>query len=172
MSWMRPGTEFSQFLRIFLAFFYAKSIQFKYKHSSETPNTRNCNWQGWAGVSRKNLRNWLNSAPYLIQGLSWVKGQHKIRHYQRHQQGHQGPVVQSIVSLTSSLSGQLVKFLWLYIQIHWNFFVEIMRKAFALQKLFTFFSTKNIGIFWDINIWNFNISLTNDVVSFEQPGPG
>ena len=24
---------------------------------------------------------------------------------------------------------------------------------------------------WDINIWNFNVSLTNDVVSFEQPGP-
>ena len=22
-----------------------------------------------------------------------------------------------------------------------------------------------------INIWNFNVSLTNDVVSFEQPGP-
>ena len=23
-----------------------------------------------------------------------------------------------------------------------------------------------------MNIWNFNVSLTNDVVSFEQPGPG
>ena len=24
----------------------------------------------------------------------------------------------------------------------------------------------------DINVWNFNETLTNDVVSFEQPGPG
>ena len=23
----------------------------------------------------------------------------------------------------------------------------------------------------DINVWNFNVSLTNDIVSFEQPGP-
>ena len=23
-----------------------------------------------------------------------------------------------------------------------------------------------------INVWDFNVSLTNDVVSFEQPGPG
>ena len=39
-----------------------------------------------------------------------------------------------------------------------------------MQKLLTFFfSTKNIGIFEIlrfVNVW-----LTNDVVSFEQPGP-
>ena len=42
--------------------------------------------------------------------------------------------------------------------------------AFALQKLLTFFRQK----YWrisDINVWNFNETLTNDVVSFEQPGP-
>ena len=42
-----------------------------------------------------------------------------------------------------------------------------MREAFALH----FFNKK----YWqisDINIWNFNETLTNDVVSFEQPGPG
>ena len=46
-----------------------------------------------------------------------------------------------------------------------------MREAFALQKLLTFFNKK----YWqiqDINVWNFNETLTNDVVSFEQPGPG
>ena len=46
-----------------------------------------------------------------------------------------------------------------------------MREAFAMQKLFTFFEEK----YWyisDINISNFNKTLTNDVVSFEQPGPG
>ena len=50
------------------------------------------------------------------------------------------------------------------------FFVEKMRGAFALQKLLTFFKKK----YWhisDINVWNFNEMLTNDIVSFEQPGP-
>ena len=45
-----------------------------------------------------------------------------------------------------------------------------MTEAFALQKLLTFFQQKYWHI-WDINIWNFNVSWTNDVVSFEQPGP-
>ena len=45
-----------------------------------------------------------------------------------------------------------------------------MREAFALQKLLKFFLQKC----WHIcgsNIGNFNETLTNDVVSFEQPGP-
>ena len=45
-----------------------------------------------------------------------------------------------------------------------------MREAFALQKLLHFFNKK----YWcsvDINVWNFNKMLTNDVVSFKQPGP-
>ena len=33
-----------------------------------------------------------------------------------------------------------------------------MRETFALH-------------IWDINVWNFNVSLTNDVASFEQLGP-
>ena len=44
-------------------------------------------------------------------------------------------------------------------------------RIFALQKLLTFFQQ----IYWhirDINVWNFNKTLTNDVVSFEQLGPG
>ena len=44
-----------------------------------------------------------------------------------------------------------------------------MREAFALQKLLTFLQQK-----WhisDTNIRNFNETLTNDVVSFEQLGP-
>ena len=42
--------------------------------------------------------------------------------------------------------------------------------AFALQKLLTFFSKKfqNICVSLDLN---FNESLTNDIVSFEQLGP-
>ena len=41
-----------------------------------------------------------------------------------------------------------------------------MREAFAMQKHLIFFSTK-IG---DINVF-INQKLTNDNVSFEQPGP-
>ena len=54
----------------------------------------------------------------------------------------QGPVVQSIVSLTSSLRGQHVKCfttLLLHILI---FIVEKMREAFAVQKLLSFFQQK------------------------------
>ena len=59
----------------------------------------------------------------------------------------QGPVVQSIVILTSLLRGQLIKCFTTLYPNTLIFFVEKMREAFALQKLFTFFSTKNIGIF-------------------------
>ena len=45
-----------------------------------------------------------------------------------------------------------------------------MRETFALQKLLTFLQQKILQC-WDINIWNFNETLTNDVVSFEQLGP-
>ena len=43
--------------------------------------------------------------------------------------------------------------------------------AFAVQKLLTFFSKtfQHICVSLDVN---FNESLTNDVVSFEQLGPG
>ena len=42
--------------------------------------------------------------------------------------------------------------------------------SFALQKLLTFFSKKFQHICVSLNV-NFNESLTNDVVSFEQLGP-
>ena len=46
-----------------------------------------------------------------------------------------------------------------------------MREAFVLQSFSHFVNKKYLRI-KDINIWNFNETLTNDVVSFEQPGPG
>ena len=73
--------------------------------------------------------------------------------------GDLGPVVQSIVSLTSSLRGQLVKCFKTLLPNTLIFFVEKMREAFALHIS-------------DISIGNFNETLTEDVVSFEQPGPG
>ena len=53
-----------------------------------------------------------------------------------------GPVVQSIVSLTSSLRGQLVKCFTTLKPNTQVFFVEKMREAFALQKLLPFFQQK------------------------------
>ena len=44
-----------------------------------------------------------------------------------------------------------------------------MREAFSL--LLTFCQQKILAIS-DINVWNINETLTNDVASFEQAGPG
>ena len=82
--------------------------------------------------------------------------------------GGQGPVVQSILSLTSSLRGQLVKY---FTTLQPNTLLFLLKKgdAFAVQKLLTFFNT----FYWrtsDINILNFYQTLNNDVISFEQPG--
>ena len=49
------------------------------------------------------------------------------------------PVVQSIVSLMSSLRGQLVKCFTTLLPNTMIFFVEKIGEAFALQKLLTFF---------------------------------
>ena len=54
----------------------------------------------------------------------------------------QGPVVQSMVSLTSSLRGQLVKYFMTLLLNTLKFFVEKMREAFAKQKLHTIFPQK------------------------------
>ena len=83
---------------------------------------------------------------------------------------NQGPVVQSVVSLTSSLRVILLTVLADSIYNIMKFFAEKMWVAFALQKLLTFFSAKkfqHICVSLDVN---FNESLTNDIVSFEQLG--
>ena len=53
-----------------------------------------------------------------------------------------GPVVQSIASLKSLLRDQLVECLMTLLPNTLIFFVEKMRKAFAMQKLLTFFQQK------------------------------
>ena len=52
------------------------------------------------------------------------------------------PVVQSIISLTSSLRGQLVKYFTTLLLNTLKFVVENMREAFAVQKLLTLFQQK------------------------------
>ena len=78
----------------------------------------------------------------------------------------QGPVVQSVVSLTSSLRVISLTVLADSIYNILNFVAEKMWVAFAL----TFFSKKFQHICVSLDV-NFNESLTNDVVSFEQLGP-
>ena len=59
-----------------------------------------------------------------------------------------GPVVQSIVSLTSSLRGQLVKTLFYdFITKYTDMFVAKMREVFALQKLLAFLQQKILANF-------------------------
>ena len=71
----------------------------------------------------------------------------------------QGPVVQSIVSLTTSLRCQFVKYM-----------------PTTLSNPLLFFVGKNVKIFciaWicNIDVLNFNETLTNDIVNFEQLAP-
>ena len=83
---------------------------------------------------------------------------------------HLGPVVQSVVSLTSSLRVISLTVLADSVYNILIFFAEKVCVAFALQKLLTFISKnyQNICVSLDVN---FNESLTNDIVSFEQLGP-
>ena len=83
---------------------------------------------------------------------------------------NQGPVVQSVVSLTSSLR---VISLTILADSMYNiliFFAEKMWVAFASKSYSHFFSKKFQHICVSLDV-NFNELLTNDVVSFEQLGP-
>ena len=76
----------------------------------------------------------------------------------------QGPVVQSTVSLMSSLRGPQD-----FITNYTEFFCW---KNERTAKASLIFSTKKYWQISDIKVWNFNETLTNDIVSFEQLGPG
>ena len=79
-----------------------------------------------------------------------------------------GPVVQSVVSLTSSLRVISLTVLADSIYNILIFFAEKMWVAFAVQKLLTFFQQK-ISAYLSITLdVNFNESLTNDVVSLDN----
>ena len=82
-----------------------------------------------------------------------------------------GPVVQSVVSLTSSLRVISLTVLADSVYNILIFFAEKMCVAFVLQKLLTFFSKNFQHICISLNV-NFHKSLINDIVKFEQLGPG
>ena len=89
------------------------------------------------------------------------------------------PVVQNIISLTSSL---VIKMLTILVSKTSNLQVFLLKKKcksyshLQMQKLLTFFSAKILAyipylmILTKVNDQSFNDTLTNDVVNFEQPG--
>ena len=77
----------------------------------------------------------------------------------------QGPVLQSIVRLTSLL---VVKLLTVLLHTVSNLQVFLLKKKLR-EKLFTYFQ-QNISIYAIFNDQNFNDMLTNHIVSFEQLG--
>ena len=82
-----------------------------------------------------------------------------------------GPVVQSVVSLTSSLRVISLTVLADSIYNFLIFFAEKCELLLHCKSYSHFFSKKFQHICISLDV-NFNESLTNDIVSFEQLGPG
>ena len=115
--------------------------------------TSNCPWRGILILTRKAITMNFETAPHEREWWLYI-----IKNL--------GP---QLFSLTSLLRGQLVKCFTTLLPNTLKFFVEKMREAFALKSFSHFFNKK----YWhssDINAWNFNETLTNNVISFE-PGP-
>ena len=83
----------------------------------------------------------------------------------------QGPVVQSIVSLTSSLVVKMLTVLESTMSYLIGIFAEKNVSSFCKGKSYSHFFSKNISIYAIFNDQSFNNTLTNDIVSFEQLGP-
>ena len=80
----------------------------------------------------------------------------------------QGPVVQSVVNLTSSL---MVKMLTVLVSTISNSQVFLLKKVSSKCKATHIFFSKHISAFAISNDQSFNDTLTNDTVSFEKLGP-
>ena len=81
-----------------------------------------------------------------------------------------GLVVQSIISLTSSL---VVKMLNVLVSTISNSQVFLLKNvsSFCKCKSYSHFSSKNISIYAILSDQSFKGALTNNIVSFEQLGP-
>ena len=84
---------------------------------------------------------------------------------------YQGSVVQSIVSLTSSMVVKLLTDLVSTISNSQVFLLKKMWVAFENAKATHIFFSKNISIYAIFNDQSFNDTFTNDIVSFEQLSP-
>ena len=81
-----------------------------------------------------------------------------------------GPVVQSIISLTSSLRGQLVK-CFTILQPNSLKFLSKNGRSFCSSKASHIFSAKIFGIFQILTFEILTSCKINEVVTFEQLGP-
>ena len=138
-----------------------------------TPRMRRLIWASLSAYARTHVLRMMLSILSRIQTRSLPFVRYGFKRFYLcgiYKLSNQGPVVQSVVSLTSSLRAISLTILADSIYNFLNFFAEKMWVAFAVQKLLTFFQQKfqNICVSLDVN---FNESLTNDVVSFEQLGP-
>ena len=82
-----------------------------------------------------------------------------------------GPVVQSIVSLTSSLVVKNVNCSSKYNIEFMGIFAEKNVSSLCKCKSYSHFFSKNISVYAIFNYQSFNDTLTNDIISFEQLGP-
>ena len=78
-----------------------------------------------------------------------------------------GPVVQSLISLTSLL---VVKMLTVLVSTVSDLKVFLLKK-FCKCKSYSHFFRKNISVYAIFDDRRFNNTLSNDIVSFEQLGP-
>ena len=104
----------------------------------------------------------------LISRTQWLsKVEFRLEHSEL-----QGPVVQSIVSLTTSLVIKTVTVLVNTISNSQVFLLKKWEQLLQMQKLLTFFSAKIIASmpYAIFNDQSFNDMLTNNIVSFET-GP-
>ena len=88
----------------------------------------------------------LRTKGIIVSRISWMISNHFNELKILEAGSNLGPVVQSIVSLMSSLRGQLFKCFTILRPKTLIFFVEKMREAFAM-KSFSYFFYKNIGVF-------------------------
>ena len=82
-----------------------------------------------------------------------------------------GPVVQSIISLTSLL---VVRMLSVQVSTIPNSLVFLLNKnvsSFCKCKSYSHFFSKNISIYATFNDQSFNNTLTNGILSLKQLGP-
>ena len=84
---------------------------------------------------------------------------------------YQGPVVQSIVSLTSSLVVKILTVLVSTISNSQVFFAEKNVSSFCKCKSYSHFSAKILAYMPIFKDQSFNDALTNDIVSFDQLDP-
>ena len=122
----------------------------------------------WAEKNRYVLS--LNKAfPVIIYSLILLLYNFSI--ILNYQQNNQGPVVQSIVSLTSSLLVKMLTVLVSKISNSQEFLLKNVSCFCKCNSYSHFFFSKNISVYAIFNDQSFNDTLTNDIVSFEQLDP-